>query len=139
MAKKVSSQHVAPVGFDTVSRAEFPPNWPWADSTELTGGVVLVKDAEIQRGKDKEQCKIMIVASGGLEWTVWESAGLIDLMNKVEPGDAVAIYYTGDIPLKGRPQPMKGFDCYIKKGGGHAYIDEVNKAKEESTGETSTK
>lgn len=134
MATSVSSSPTPPAGFDTVSKAEFPPNWEWDKNDTLTGGVCYKKIAEIQRGKDVEQVPVMVIAAGGLEFTVWQSAGLSDLISKAEPGDAVFIYYTGDIPLKHRKDPMRGFDCYIKKGGGHEYIREAEDRKAQEAG-----
>lgn len=122
MAKKVSNGSTAPSGFDTVCKSEFPINYPFALGKDFTGAIVMMKTASVLRNKVMTDVRIMIVHVAGVEYSIWESAGLTDLFNAAETGDALWLLYVGDIEVKGKPEPMKGYEGAIKKGAGHEYI-----------------
>lgn len=122
MSKQVSKTDVPPNGFDVVCKSEFPPNLELKIGETFIGGVIMKKVTTVVRNNKPEDVNVMIVGKGPENLTLWESAGLVDLFKNAEVGDAVWISYVKDIELKGRPQPMRGYEGAVSKGAGHEYI-----------------
>lgn len=95
----------------------FPQIHDFKKEPILTGIVQEIKTVAMKmRGKASET-RIMSVAQHetGEISAVWESAALQGLFDEAKKGDDVFIKFTGMIRVKGRAQPMKGFDAGIKE------------------------
>ena len=103
-----------PTGARRVAGGNFPPLHDFEKNPVLTGTVEDIKTIQVKIRRKVEDTRIMYVADDdGVVESVWESAALEALFNEVKKGSVVWIAYTGLIDIKGRPQPMKGFDAYI--------------------------
>jgi hypothetical protein len=111
-----------PAGARKIEGGNFPPLHDFEKNPVLTGTVTEVKTIQVKKRKKMEETRIMYVADDdGVVESVWESAALEKLFDEVKKGEKIWIAFTGMIQIKGRQQPMKGFDAYI--------IDTPKKAK----------
>ena len=116
MTEKKVDAPVKPEGFQSVTGGGFPPSHDFDLHTVLMGEVVKMRDVNVKYGKEVTATRIMEVRPvSGITVSVWQSAALVTLFDDVAVGDHVWIAYTGEIKLKGKRNPMHGFDCAIQR------------------------
>lgn len=117
--ERMFPQSKIPEGFRRLETGNFPPVHDFTKAAELQGTVNSIKTVEVKTGRKVDKTRIMYVADeNGVLVSVWESAALEGLFDEAKPGDEVYIQYTGPIKIKGRKQPMKGFQTAIRPASG---------------------
>jgi len=120
VSKKNSPRQIPPApvpeGF-TRADSGFPQSWDFEREPVVQGHVVRIRTVELKYGKQVRETRVMEVAVDGEPFSVWESAALTELFDAVSEGDEVWIRYTGQIQVKGRRQPMRGFQAAYRSQG----------------------
>lgn len=116
MATKRNAVGAAPEGYERVGSGDFAQSHDFKKYPVLEGEVLATKTIEQGIGKKRRDVRIAVVHRGDVPVTLWESAALAGLFDAVKVGDRVWVKYTGPIKIRGRKQPMKGFDSAIKPG-----------------------
>ena len=117
MTDKTVDAPVKPEGFQSVGGSGFPSSHDFDTNPVLVGEVTKMRDVIVKYGKENTSTRILEVRPGsGPTVSVWQSAALVTLFDDVAVGDHVWISYTGEIKLKGKRNPMKGFECAIQRG-----------------------
>lgn len=120
MKKRVNKTSSAPEGYQRVESGDFAQSHDFKKYAVLEGEVLALKTIEQGKGKDRRDVRIAVVHRGDVPVTLWESAALQGLFDTVKVGDRVWVKFTGPIKIRGRKQPMKGFDSAIQPGAKRA-------------------
>lgn len=109
--KEVGLIGAPPKGFRlTAAGGKFGTQHDFKAEPTLTGKAVAIRH---NIGKNKQS--IMDIKTANGVRSVWHSAQLDGLFKEVKPGRSlVYIFFKGTQKIKGRKQPMKLFDAYVK-------------------------
>jgi hypothetical protein len=103
-----------PPGMRRIEGGNFPPVNDFEKNPVVQGIIHGIKTVAAKIGRKAQDTRIMTIADeNGVLVSVWESAALEKLFDEAKPGMQVWIHYTGPISIKGRKQPMKGFECAL--------------------------
>ncbi len=116
--KRETHRAQLPEGFEAIE-GSFAPSWDFDEMPVIQGEVTRLEYVETGVGRDRRTVRVMdIKTPSGERFAVWESAGLRPLFDRAGKGAIVAAAYTGEVEVKGRKQPMHGFQVGIKQEGG---------------------
>jgi len=103
-----------PEGFEKLNiHHDTFPTWDFDVEPVLQGEVIEARTVQIDRDNSIRDVRVAVVDVDGSNYTLWESAALQNLFNKIKPTMQIWVHSLGLKPLR-NGRVMRHFDVYAK-------------------------